>query len=305
MGAAGPAREHRVAAVDVHHHAILPGYRETLDRWGVQAQPGVPFPAWTPERSLRWMDDAGVERALVSLASPGFHFGDVAATAALTTRCNVELARLRDRAPARFGLFGTVGLPDLSAGLVQVERCLADGFDGIGLLTRYDGKLLGSPEWEELYALLDARAALVHVHPTIPCGWPVDAPVRPSLLEYPFETTRVIVELARRKVFGRFPRIRWVFAHGGGALAALAERISGGDMDAPLLGGDSLRTVAAASVFDSALVGAAALSALAAVVGRDRIVYGSDLPFVDEARVARERAALLELDGDLGRMPHQ
>jgi predicted TIM-barrel fold metal-dependent hydrolase len=290
-------RPGRVGAVDVHHHAVLTGYRAALERRGVQAQPGVPFPAWTPEQSLTWMERAGVERALLSVGSPGFHFGDLPGTVELTALCNAELAGLREREPARFGILAAVPLPDLAASLTQVERGLADGFDGVGLLTAYEGRLLGAPEWEELYALLDERGALVHVHPSIPCDWPAEAPVRPSLLEYPFETTRAIVELARHGVFGRYPRIRWVFSHGGGTLAALSERITGGNPHAPVLGGDSLHTVLAASRFDSALVGPAALAALSLVVGPERILYGSDLPFVDPVRVARERAALLELVG--------
>jgi hypothetical protein len=241
--------------LDFHHHAILPGYLAQLDEWAIGAQPGVPFPAWTPEVSLRWMDDVGVERALLSVGSPGFYFG--------------------------------------SASISQTERALgAEGFDGVGLLTQYGGRPLGDPGFDEFYQLLDAHGALVHVHPTVPEGWDASAPVRPSLIEYPFETTRTILELARNRVFSRHPNIRWVFSHGGGSFAALADRMSGGDIVAPIAGGDNVQDLLAASRFDSALVGAAGLAALAVAAGKDHIVYGSDLPFVTVERIARDRAAL-------------
>jgi predicted TIM-barrel fold metal-dependent hydrolase len=282
--------------LDFHHHAILTGYRAQLDGWGIGAQPGVPLPQWTPESSLAWMEASGVERALLSVASPGFYFGDRGAAVALTETCNGELAALRDRWPERFGVLTAVPLPDVPATLDQVERALGvDGFDGVGLLTQYGGAYLGSPEWEEVYALLNGHAAVVHVHPTVPEGWPAAAPVRPSLLEYPFETTRAILELARHRVFSRYPAVRWVFSHGGGTFSVLADRMSGSDPSAPILGGDTLQDILRGSRFDSALVGAAGLAALAVVAGPDRIVFGSDRPFVDPPRVERDRAALRQL----------
>ncbi|WAX58960.1 amidohydrolase [Jatrophihabitans cynanchi] len=282
--------------MDYHHHAILPGYRARLDAWGIGAQPGVPFPAWTPEGSLAWMDDAAVDRALLSVGSPGFYFGDQSVTTALTEICNAELAELRDRWPERFGIFATVPLPELATALAQVERALeVDGFDGVGLLTQYGGRYLGDRAWDELYVLLNERGALAHVHPTVPEGWDPQAPVRPSVLDYPFETTRAILELARQRVFSRYPAIRWVFSHGGGTFGALADRMSGSDPAAPIAGGDSMRDLLFASRFDSALVGSAGLAALAVVAGTERIVFGSDLPFVSAGRIARDRAALQNL----------
>jgi predicted TIM-barrel fold metal-dependent hydrolase len=135
----------------------------------------------------------------------------------------------------------------------------------------------------------------------VPDGWDAHAPLRPSLLEYPFETTRAIVELARHRVFTRFPAIRWVFSHGGGTFPVLADRMSGSDPAAPILGGDSVQEVLRASRFDSALVGAAGLAALAVVAGAERIVFGSDLPFVDPGRIERDRGALAGLAGLAGR----
>lgn len=285
-------------SVDIHHHVIIDGYRRELDRIGVGAQPGVPLPEWSPDLSLRAMDDNGVAVAVVSIASPGFHFGDLAATAALTALCNRELDELRSGHPDRIAVLAAVPLPDVAAALEQTERALAhDDFDGVGLLTQYAGRHLGAPEWDELLALLAQHAALVHVHPTVPDCWDGRQAVRPSLIEYPFETTRAIVDLARHRVFSRFPSIRWVFSHGGGTLAALADRISGGASGAPIAGGDELDTLIAHSWYDSALVGAPAMTALASIVGCDRIVYGSDVPFVGGARVARERAAFVDVTG--------
>lgn len=286
------------SAVDVHHHAIFPGYREELAARGIGAQPGIPLPDWTPEGSLRWMDGAGVERALLSVASPGFYFGDQGFADRLAAVCNRELAAVRDRWPDRFGVLAAVPLPSVASAVAEVGRALdAVGFDGVALLTQYGGRQLGSPEQDEFLALLDARGAAVHVHPTIPEGWPADATARPSLVEYPFETTRAFVSLAANRVFTRFPAIRWVFSHGGGTVPFLADRLTAGAPDAPVADGDSLAAALARSWFDAALTGPVALRALADVAGPGRILFGSDLPFVDAGRAGAIRAAFTRVTG--------
>lgn len=285
------------SSVDVHHHAILPRYRDELERLGVGAQPGVGFPAWSPEASLAWLDGDGVDRALLSVASPGFFFGDHAHTVRLTEMCNEDLARVRDRYPGRFGIFAAVPLPCLAEALAQAERALDDGFDGVALLTGYRGRSLASPRWTELFGLLHGREAVVHVHPTAPHPWPPDADTRPSLLEYPFETTRVFVGMARGRVFSRFPGIRWIFSHGGGTVPFLSDRLTGGTpasaidgaAGGAIDGGDTIAEALDVSRFDTALCGAPALAALTEFAGRERLVFGSDPPFVSPDRASRLR----------------
>ncbi|MNL37261.1 Amidohydrolase [compost metagenome] len=45
------------------------------------------------------------------------------------------------------------------------------------------------------------------------------------MLEFPFDTTRTIASLVFEGVVTRFPSIRWIFSHAGGALPYLAGRI--------------------------------------------------------------------------------
>src|SRR6185503_9688100 len=46
------------------------------------------------------------------------------------------------------------------------------------------------------------------------------------LLEYPFDTVRAAVNLIFSGALDRFPRIRFILAHGGGALPFLSWRIA-------------------------------------------------------------------------------
>jgi predicted TIM-barrel fold metal-dependent hydrolase len=281
------AAGHRCGGVDVHHHAITERYRERM-RSRAAARPGaagIPaIPEWSADSALAWLDAVGIERALLSPAARGFGAGEVDEVVDFARAAHDDLLGLRERHPERFGVLAPLPLPALEEALAHAERALRhDGADGIALLTQYAGQHVGRPEWDDLLAVLDDHGALVHVHPTAPAGAPLRDLQGPHLVEYVFDTTRVAVLLARRHVFTRFPRIRWIFAHGGGTLPYVAERLD--DPPGTVDGGDRFADLLRVSCFDTALLGRPALAALAEFAGADRIVFGSDAPFIHGDRI--------------------
>jgi 6-methylsalicylate decarboxylase len=274
--------------IDVHHHAITERYRERLRsraaHSGAARIPGVP--EWSADGALAWMDAAGIERALLSAAARGFGKGDPDEVVEFAAAAHDDLLALRDRHPERFGVLAPLPLPALDRALEHAERALRrDGVDGITLLTQYDGHYVGEPAWDDLLELLDREGALVHLHPTAPACVPLRDLLGPHLLEYTFDTTRVAVLLATRRAFTRYPRIRWVFAHGGGTLPYVAGRLD--DPPGTVDGGDRFADLLGSSWFDTALLGGPALAALVAFAGADRMVFGSDAPFIHGERADR------------------
>ena len=90
--------------IDTHHH-ILPDFfwRETEN---ANAPVGGLAPLqWSREASISFMDDAGIDAAVVSLSTPGVHTGDNARARALARRCNEFSAELVHARPDRFGGF--------------------------------------------------------------------------------------------------------------------------------------------------------------------------------------------------------
>src|SRR6476469_7507102 len=65
---AAATRPHRI---DIHHHVAPPKYIEEMH---ALLQP--PTIAWTPERTLADMDEAGVATAITSITTPGVWIGD-------------------------------------------------------------------------------------------------------------------------------------------------------------------------------------------------------------------------------------
>lgn len=56
--------------VDVHSHILPNAYVENLASHGAVMDEGFPLPKWNAEAQLKWMDEAGVETAVLTLAAP-------------------------------------------------------------------------------------------------------------------------------------------------------------------------------------------------------------------------------------------
>ena len=291
--------------IDLHHHVVPRVYREALSRAGADAVGGIPLPPWSEEEMIERMDALDIERAIVSVSAPGTLPLPNAEAAPVARAVNDELAALRDAHATRLGVFATLPLPDVPASLTELERALGVlRVDGVSLLTSYDGTYLGDPAFEPLLAALDDRRALVHLHPNLPVPGPAGLVLPAPVLEFVFDTTRAVADLIVRGTLRRFPSIRWVLAHLGGALPFLAPRLS--MLDSALarehLGGprddvvEHLREVA----YDIALSGSPANLALAlATVGPERLVYGSDVPFAPPGAGAIAAGGLASVDPEV------
>ena len=222
------------AAIDVHHHMFPPALLSALSSAGVSRIGGEPVAtSWSPEASLELMDRYGIAAAVLSVPVP-LGFLGVDARRKLTRRLNEAAHDVARRWPGRFGFFATLPLPDVDASVEEARHAFDElGADGVGLLTNHDGIYPGDARLDPLYAELDARDAVAFVHPTVQAasataldGTQASAPsLQPSLLEFPFETTRAVATLLVSRMLERFPRIRHVFTHSGGCVPSVSGRL--------------------------------------------------------------------------------
>jgi predicted TIM-barrel fold metal-dependent hydrolase len=135
---------------------------------------------------------------------------------------------LAQRDPQRFGAFAMLPLPDVDAAIAELEYALdVVRLDGVILFSNYDGHYLGDDMFEALHAELNRRKAVVLVHPCTPLGLEMSHLRFPeSMLEVCFETTRTAYSLILGGVMKRYPDIRFILAHAGGATPYLAGRAS-------------------------------------------------------------------------------
>ena len=104
----------------------------------------------------------------------------------------------------------------------------------------------------------------------------------PSFFEFIFDTTRAVASLIQHNTLGRYPNIRFIVAHAGGAAPYLAWKMS---LTARVSGYDGRSTVPMlqALYYDTALsTSDYALGLLGDLAGADRILFGSDFPFAPE-----------------------
>ena len=216
--------------VDVHHHILPPEYLAALNDLGISTSGSVPIPQWSPQSSLSLMDENGIATAIVSITAPGVYFENDSFSRDLTRRCNEYCARLVSDYPGRFGAFASLPFPDVEGSLKELEYAIDQlRLDGIGLLTHVQGHYLGDPEYEELYNELNHRKAVVFIHPNEPpYGYITKLKMPIATIEFPLETTRMVGNLIYGGILERFPDIRFIFAHAGGAVPYLAWRYSGG-----------------------------------------------------------------------------
>src|SRR5882724_2030104 len=272
--------------IDLHAHHIPDFYRDALFAAG-QGQPdGIPgIPDWDEVSALKTMDEQNVRTAILSISSPGVHFGDPDNAVGLARQVNEEGARLVKRYPGRFGFFASLPLPEFDESVKELRYALdVLDADGIVLESNQRGVYLGDERLEPIYAEVAARNSLVFTHPTTPFGAEHLSGRYPRpMLEFMFESTRSVADFILSGVLNRHPTLRLVVPHAGAALPVLVNRI---DMLLPLLTkpGDgaapSVREAMRQLHFD--LAGAPVeelLRALLSVADPANLYYGSDYPF--------------------------
>lgn len=286
---AGAAPGRAIDRIDVHAHFVPDFYRVALIAAGMTRPDGFPvIPAWDAPSALEVMDGLGVRTAMLSISSPGVHFGDDAAARSLARQVNEEGSRLRRDHPGRFGYLASTPLPDVDGAVAEVAYALDTlKADGVVIETNHGGVYLGDDQLEPFWQALDQRAAVVLIHPTSPacaCSARLDARFPRPMLEFMFETTRTVTDLVVAGVLKRHPNLRVIVPHAGAALPVLMSRVDAMLPLLPALGGppaqQSLAEAMKALHFDLAGMPVPhLLEALLEVADPAKLHYGSDYPF--------------------------
>jgi predicted TIM-barrel fold metal-dependent hydrolase len=286
-------------AVDVHHHFLPPFYKPLATPWLNKFATGVAgVLAWNPDASLKAMDEANVERAILSISAPGVHFGDDAQARDIARQCNDYAAALCAAHPGRFAFFAALPMPDVDGAIREAERALGlAGAKGVGLLSNYGGRYLGDAANRPLFDWLERRRATVYVHPTdAPCCAGLVPELATPLIEFPVDTGRTIASLLWSGTLSATPNVRYIFSHGGGILPMVAERVEAmgfvrRDLAArvPEGAGTALRRL---HVDTASVTKPEAMAALLAWLPQQQILYGTDFPW---GGMAGARAALARL----------
>jgi predicted TIM-barrel fold metal-dependent hydrolase len=266
---------------------------------GHEAPDGFPaLPEWSAVEHVAAMDRLGIATSMLSISSPGIHFGDAAAARSLAREVNEEGHRCVVDHAGRFGHFASLPLPDVDDAIAEIDYCFDRlGVDGVALLTNVDGVYLGDAAHEPVFDALDRRGARVFLHPTSPACWEHTSLGRPRpMIEFLFDTTRAVVNLVLNGTVARHQNIEFIVPHAGATLPMIADRVAAfslmlRDVDPDT---DVLRDLGRLHYDLAGFPVPRQLDGILALTTIEHLHYGSDYPFTPEFVVELAAAQLGE-----------
>jgi aminocarboxymuconate-semialdehyde decarboxylase len=153
-------------------------------------------------------------------------------------------------------------------------------FVGVEITARIDGAYLGDERFESFWAAAEETGALVFVHPTTTHDWGgPDVGYLWNTIGNPMETTITAAHLVVNGVLERYPGVKILLAHTGGAVLWLAARMrharAAVASASPVDVDRSLRRL----YYDTITHDADRLRAAITYVGAAQVLAGSDHPF--------------------------
>ena len=293
--------------IDVHSHVLPDVYLEALQKAGITDIDGFPTPDWSLKAHLQMMDSHDIQACMLSVSSPGLEFAEPGLATELARKINILFAQIVRDHPARFGAFVLLPLPDVEASLAEIAYAFdVLNLDGVGLFTNYGGTYLGDARFAPILDELHRRRAVAFVHPTKPAdsdrltiGYPA------PMLEYPFDTTRMMLSLLDTDTLERCSHVRFILCHGGGALPLLVPRIGplmlakkGGNKLSALLNMMRVERQVKSCFFDlTAAASPAYLASIKEMHDSSRLLMGFDFPFMPQASIGRAQEGVREFQG--------
>ncbi len=267
--------------IDVHSHIITPEFVSSLENEGRLMDEGFPLPKYNVESHLKWMDEAGVETSVLTLAAPQPTSADV------VRQTNEAAALVRKEHPGRFRFCAALPLPDVNAAIREAIYALDTlKADGIKLATNVGGQYLGAPELDTLFSVLNERRAVIILHPHRP--EPVNRQVMQqtplAMQEYLSETTRTVTNMISRNALARYNHIKVVVPHCGAYLPLAIPRMKSLTpvvQANKMVGEIDYEANLRALYYD--LAGAHSpevIRMMLTITTPDHLLYGSDYPYV-------------------------
>ncbi len=244
------------------------------------------IPAWLDTAArIAAMDASRVDIQVLSAVQFMYHYWLDAERAAVLARVTNEgIAAMVATNPARFAGMATVPLQDATLAIDELEYAHFElGLHAVEIGTHIDGVPLDAQALEPFWARAEALGSVVFIHPYAPlgAGHLCDYYLR-NLLGNPFETAVAISRLMFGGVLDRHPRLRFCFAHGGGAICSVIGRLDKGfEIDGSCRVNCASRPASRLGRlwYDTVTHDVDALDYLISRVGASQLLLGSDYPF--------------------------
>lgn len=240
-----------------------------------------------PERITAAMQAAKVDLAVLSTPPYAFFYDLPAAEG---ERANVVqndgLARAVGSDPRHLAGLGSLPLQDVALAVRELHRIMSElGLSGVEIGSNVNGEDPGSDTYLPFWEAAEDLGAIVFVHPSYFCQLGSDRMADyylRNLLGNPMETALFAAHLIFSGILERFPELKVVLAHAGGALPCLLGRLEHGYQ---ARAEPKLRISKPPSAFlgnfyfDTITHSATSLEFVIKLAGADHVLLGSDYPY--------------------------
>ncbi len=275
----------RVKTIDVHCHCVIP---ESLQLLGQdvhnQRGPGI---TEVGDRRIREMDEQGIDVEVLSI-NPHWYKAEKDLAVEVVRINNERLAEFCGTYPDRISAFASVSLqfPELAA--EQLEHAVKKlGLKGPAVGASCAGDDFSHPRFQPFWKKCEDLDVLVFIHPQSTPelhkrlagnGWLANT------IGNPLDTTICLSKFIFEGTMDKHPKLKLCSAHGGGFLPSYAPRSDnacrvGPDQCNPNIKLKKMPTEYLKDMyFDTLVFTSEALRHLAAQVGSNRLVIGTDHP---------------------------
>ncbi|MEE2708460.1 MAG: amidohydrolase family protein [Gemmatimonadota bacterium] len=232
-----------MAIIDFHNHVYPPEYVKEIekgpsaysvtyddDRNPVLHSPGD-YNILVPGHRLmdvrhKVIADAGVDTQIISFTAPGTLIETPDRSAELASKVNDIFADIQRERPNQFPALATLPLNKPEACADEMERAVTElGLKGVCIYSNANGTAISDPCFWPMYERANDLDVVFFVHPTFPAGVEaMEEYMLMPLVGFLMDTTLATASLVFSGVVERFPNLKWVLGHLGGAVPYLSER---------------------------------------------------------------------------------
>ena len=289
--------------IDVHTHCLTEAWFALLKEHGgprYTVKPvsgglhaihldGAPFMTPVPamfdyDLRLKTMNECGVDICVVSLTCPNVYWGGPEVSLQAAQIMNDDMSAAQTAHPDRLRWFASLPWQYPELALRELDRAHVAGASGVMVLANIGGKPLTDPAFESIWQAIDAKALPVLLHPTAPPGVGEMDMSRFQLtasIGFTFDTSLATARMIYDGFFDRYPRLRIIASHGGGALPYLVSRMDQCYDNIPACREkiahrptEYMQKICA----DAVVFAPEVLDLCVKVFGADNVLYGSDYP---------------------------
>lgn len=273
-------------------------------KYGFKARPFFPKLIEPVAQRLVWLDNEGIDVQVVGTWPDIFGYGlAVDECIAWHRMLNDTLAEWCNENRQRFAWIGSVPLVSAEAAAQELVRAVELGACGIIISSDVENVNIGELDLDAFWRQAETLSVPILIHPVMVGAVPRAAKFGlTQVAQYTFDTTLGVGSLLMSGVLDRFPALKLVLSHGGGAFPYLAGRfdIMHRRMDRAAQGDVAAKLPSAYAdqmTYDSIVHAPKALRFLIDVAGIDNVVLGTDYSFppADMEPLSFLRAASLPL----------